>query len=186
MAETHPNLVAWFDGELSDNEAAAVARHIASCVACSRQSTVIREASADLQLYCDATFTKAAHGPRVRRWVPVFAALAALAAMAILLALPRKRPGTQTPISSPVAAVLPAPIQRQDLQPPAAHKVSRRNRAVSGISKPVASWPAADTAIEIAIPADAVFAPGALPEGTRLFAEMRIGPDGSLREIRLR
>jgi hypothetical protein len=185
MTETHPNLVTWFDGELSANEAAAVARHVESCAACSRQYGVIRGASGDLQLYCDATFTAAFARRKVFRWVPVLATLAAFAAVAIL-ALPRKRSVVPPPIPSPVATVAPAPTQPLGAQPPVAHKLAHRHRTVPATPRTVTSWPATDSAVEIAIPADAVFAPGALPEGTRLYAEMRIGPDGSLREIRLR
>ena len=186
MTESHPNLVAWFDGELSTDEAAAVARHLECCAACSRQCGVIRGASADLQLYCDATFTAACSRRKVFRRVPVLAALAAFAAVAILLALPGKRSVTGLPVPLPVAEVAPAPTGPLAPQPPVAHKLARRNRTAAATPKPASSWPATDSAVEIAIPADAVFAPGALPEGTRLFAEMRIGPDGSLREIRLR
>jgi hypothetical protein len=43
-----------------------------------------------------------------------------------------------------------------------------------------------DTAIEIAIPAEAMFPPGAMPNGINFIAELRIAPDGSVKQVRLR
>jgi hypothetical protein len=40
--------------------------------------------------------------------------------------------------------------------------------------------------IEIAIPAEAIFAPGTVPKGMTVIAEMRIAPDGSVQDIRIR
>jgi hypothetical protein len=38
----------------------------------------------------------------------------------------------------------------------------------------------------MAIPADAVFPPGAVPEGVSFTADVSIGPDGSAQQIRFR
>jgi hypothetical protein len=43
-----------------------------------------------------------------------------------------------------------------------------------------------DTAIEIAIPAEAMFPPGAMPNGINFIADLRIAPDGSVKQVRLR
>jgi hypothetical protein len=43
-----------------------------------------------------------------------------------------------------------------------------------------------DTAIQIAIPAEAMFPPGAMPAGINFVADMRIALDGSVQQIRLR
>jgi hypothetical protein len=43
-----------------------------------------------------------------------------------------------------------------------------------------------DTAIEIAIPAEAMFPPGAMPNGINFIADVRIAPDGSVKQVRLR
>ena len=187
MSEIHPNLVAWLDGELPPKESAAIARHVESCGFCSRRCSSLRDVSSDLQLYCHATFTAAQASPRLPRWVPVSVALAAAAVLAvtILLAFPSKPAMKPAPGPSPVAAA--AAFQPLEPHPPSVErKPIHRKRPRSASTKPAAPWPSVDTAVEIAIPADAFFAPGVLPEGTRLFGEMRIGPDGSLREIRLR
>ncbi len=46
------------------------------------------------------------------------------------------------------------------------------------------SW-AAEPAVQIAIPAEAMFAPGAVPQGVSFSAELRLAADGSAHELRL-
>jgi|SRR5215469_3723267 len=187
MAEDHPNLVAWLDNELPPVEAAGVALHLESCDGCRRQCDAFRDTSAALRLYTDAMFTTAHVRSRLPRWVPVLAALAAAAVVAILLAFPGKQVVPPSAISSPVGAIPARQISSAEPLALAAPKPVARHHTVSAVPRrTIAAWPSADTAVEIAIPADAVFAPGALPEGMRLFGEMHIGPDGSLSEIRLR
>ena len=48
-----------------------------------------------------------------------------------------------------------------------------------------ANWLPAEPAIEIAIPADAMFPPGALPEGVNFTANISIAADGSAQQVRL-
>jgi hypothetical protein len=43
-----------------------------------------------------------------------------------------------------------------------------------------------ETAVQIAIPADAMFPPGAVPNGMNWNAELIIAPDGSVKQVRLR
>jgi hypothetical protein len=49
-----------------------------------------------------------------------------------------------------------------------------------------ANWMPAEPAIQIAIPADAMFAPGAVPQGVSFTAELSIAADGSAQQLRLR
>jgi hypothetical protein len=42
-----------------------------------------------------------------------------------------------------------------------------------------------ENAVQIAIPADAMFPPGAMPKGLNFIAELSIAPDGSVKQIRL-
>jgi hypothetical protein len=46
-------------------------------------------------------------------------------------------------------------------------------------------WAMAEPAIQIAIPADAMFPPGAVPEGVTYIANVSLGPDGSVQGIQL-
>ena len=49
-----------------------------------------------------------------------------------------------------------------------------------------ANWVPVEPAIQIAIPADAMFAPGAVPQGVSFVAELSIAADGSAQQLRLR
>jgi hypothetical protein len=42
-----------------------------------------------------------------------------------------------------------------------------------------------ETAVQIAIPAEAMFPPGAMPKGMNFIAELSIAPDGSVKQVRL-
>lgn len=186
MSETHPNLVAWLDGELPPSDAAVVACHVESCESCRRQCAALRDASTAVELYAEAVFAAANAKPKFSRWVPAFAALAAVAALAIFLAPPRQQTPVPAPATAPIVAAIPSRAPSPEPSAPAASKPVHRRRPVPiAPRRPAPRWLSADTAVEIAIPADAVFAPGALPEGMRLFGEMHLSPDGSLREIRL-
>jgi len=44
----------------------------------------------------------------------------------------------------------------------------------------------AQPAVEVAIPADSMFPPGAVPEGINFIADVNFAPDGSARQMRLR
>ena len=50
----------------------------------------------------------------------------------------------------------------------------------------VASWTPAEPAIQIAIPAAAMFPPGAVPDGLTFIADVTIAADGSAQRLRLR
>jgi anti-sigma factor RsiW len=56
----------------------------------------------------------------------------------------------------------------------------------AGNSANVASWTPAEPAIQIAIPAAAMFPPGAVPEGLTFIADVTIAADGSAERLRLR
>jgi hypothetical protein len=48
-----------------------------------------------------------------------------------------------------------------------------------------ASWTPTEPAIQIIIPAEAMFPPGAVPEGINFIAELDIASDGSAQGLRL-
>jgi len=82
---------------------------------------------------------------------------------AALLAAANTRPTT---VAGSQAAIVPAPS--------------------TGNSANVASWTPAELAIQIAIPASAMFPPGAVPEGLTFIADVTIAADGSAQRLRLR
>ncbi|HUL33743.1 MAG TPA: zf-HC2 domain-containing protein [Candidatus Eisenbacteria bacterium] len=195
MCDLSQNLVAWLDGELSPNEAATVARHLESCADCRGQRDALRRTTGDLRSYCD--FILAANSrPRVSRWAPALAAALLVAAIALLLAHPRKRVSPSLPAAAiPVVASIPSPgpppVPASMAAAPthhSSHKALTKRHGPSAVppATSAASWTSLDTEVEIAIPADAMFAPGVLPQGTRFLAEMRIASDGTIRQVRLR
>jgi Putative zinc-finger len=57
---------------------------------------------------------------------------------------------------------------------------------LAAIDAPPATWLADDGAIQIAIPAEAMFPPGAMPEGVNFVADVSLGADGAVEQLRLR
>jgi anti-sigma factor RsiW len=191
MCEHQPNLIAWLDGELSPAEAAAAARHVEACEACRAQFASLRDASQNFQHYCSAVLA-ANSKPKISRWVPALTAAALVAAATIFLIFPRKHAATPPPVPAPIATATAAPTPAPAPAPTPAPALAPRKtspharRANSANAPSVAAWRPTETAVEIAIPADAMFAPGAVPPGMKFFAEMSIAPDGSVHQVRLR
>jgi hypothetical protein len=57
---------------------------------------------------------------------------------------------------------------------------------VPPIQERAVEWRPTETAVQIAIPADAMFPPGAMPKGMNFIAELSIAADGSVEQVRLR
>jgi Putative zinc-finger len=193
MCEHQPNLIAWLDGELSPVEAAAAARHVEACGSCRAQLASLRDASQNFQHYCSAVLA-ASSKPKFPRWMPALTAAALVAAATLFLIFPRKHAATPPPVPAPIAtataaptpATTPAPVITPAPAPAPRKAAPHARRANSANAASVAAWRPTETAVEIAIPADAMFAPGAVPPGMKFFAEMSIAPDGSVRQVRLR
>jgi len=211
MCDRCEKLVLWLDHELVQSEAAELQRHVQTCAECRRCLATYQHVSDLLDAFCDA----AVESP-VRQWLPSWApVLAAAAAAAVLFLVVAhghivRRPGDRTLVSVPViAGSSPAlahhnegqPEVRAALNPPPApaHKRSRTIPAFSPVQgggraqqtqslNPAqnASWIPPQAAVEIAIPAEAMFAPGAVPQGVSFSAELVIAPDGSAQQLRLR
>lgn len=190
MSETHPNLIAWLDRELEPAEAVAVESHLQGCEECRGRVSAYESVSADF-----AASYKAANEPpapaipmrSAPRWTAYVVAAAAIAVIAFAL-LPRAQKHT-TAETKTVAAVVTsepaAPAPAAVTEPPQKHltpAVKHRAAKKPTVGEPVA-WAATQSAIQIAIPADAMFPPGAVPEGMAYIA--RLAPDGSLQEIRV-
>ena len=185
MCDAQRKLVAWLDGELSADEALAVERHVESCEGCRRQCAFLRNASNAFDTYCE-TVLAARTQRKVSHGIPVLAAAALAAMVALFLFYPRTHvvPSRSVPIH-PVVASEPAPVVAPQVEP-SPRKTVHRRRPVPAVPQPAVRWQPAETAVDIAIPAEAIFAPGAMPAGMKLFAELSIAPDGSVRQVRLR
>ena len=232
MCEYSKRLIAWMDGELAESEAAELEQHVQVCAACRECVSAYEAASRDFAGYYAAS-TEPAVTPvpkrRVPLWVPVAAAVAAVAAIVGIAFVPRV--AKQVPVAPQVASASAVSIPGSDvvtqanvaksevpqgLKPEgtlarvgtagsralthgieatrgtfrqAQGKLENRAlvRGVSGTGSRSAStdWAMAEPAIQIAIPADAMFPPGAVPEGVTYIANVSLGPDGSVRGIQI-
>jgi hypothetical protein len=182
MCDYSTKLVALLDGELAGDEQANLQRHVQECMECRTRLGKYQEVSRTLDEYClQLTDSK----PRARESrLPVVFSIAAPAALAAILFVvllgPHSDPAlTSSPrVEVPAAAVYepsPAPLE-------VAH---RRHKPLRIPTQTVNALPP-EPAIRIAIPAESMFPPGAIPEGVNFSADVSFGPDGWAQQVRLR
>jgi anti-sigma factor RsiW len=183
MCDVSGKLIAWMDGELAENEAANVERHVRDCSGCRNRVEAYGEVSLLVVTYCDAA---AAAKPRrkLSRWVPALVGAVAVAAVLLVMF----HPATVKPVPILARAVNPAPLS-VPLAVPTSTKVKTKtvNRRHEGVARRNSNtdWAFANPAFQIVIPADAMFAPGAVPEGTIFRADLSMASDGSVQGLRL-
>jgi anti-sigma factor RsiW len=195
MCEGSEKLIAWLDEELPEGEAADVRRQLESCGDCRRRVESYRRVTTAIHGYCDAAMKSDSPRGVATRWTATVCGVAA--AVALLLVLQRGRiepwaheaPAVAT-ASATAAAGAAAEAPRVAAIDKSVHRVrgvrrqpvrQQQNRVASDVH-----WVPAEPAVQIAIPADAMFAPGAVPQGVSFTAELTIGPDGSAQQLRLR
>jgi len=189
MCDFPGRLVAWLDGEMPEGEAAEVQRHVQSCVECRSRIDAYERVSKGVNAYCDEAVATKVHRGAVR-WELVLSA-AAVVGIALLMAFPRARvertlaqqPVAAAPALHDVAAV-GSGDEPLETAPAPEQKIHRRRAAVPAPIQNT-NWVATAPAIQIAIPADAMFPPGAVPDGINFVAEVSIAPDGSAQGLRL-
>jgi hypothetical protein len=182
MCEFSERLIGWLDRELPENEAADVERHIQICTECRNQLAEYQKLSRTLDAYCNIVMASKGR-PRVPHWVPVASVgVAAAVAAALFLFLPRARIGP--PVSQPLVKMALSAVVADAATP--AVKAVRRRRAVGRVPNQDANLRPTEPAIQIAIPGESLFPPGAVPEGIVFTADLSIAADGSARQIRLR
>ena len=192
MCDFPGRLVAWLDGEMPEGEAAEVQRHVQGCVECRSRIDSYERVSKGVNAYCDEAVATKVHRGAVR-WELVLSA-AAVVGIALLMAFPRARV-EQTLAQQTLKEQAAAPAVHDatavgsaagvfETAPASEKKVHRRRRAVPA---PIqnSNWVATGPAIQIAIPAEAMFPPGAAPDGVNFVAEVSIAPDGSAQGLRL-
>lgn len=164
MCEYSGRLIAWLDRELPDEEATNVEWHVRQCAECRKAVSSYEEMSgAFLDCY------EAAMLPRSRRnryvWTGSgLAAVAAIVAIMLLVRPPAQKLSIHT--LAPLAPLTPlAPVLVVRAPAPLRHRT---------VSAPVhRPWVAAEPVFEVALPADALFPPGAVPAGFTFIAEVR-------------
>jgi hypothetical protein len=173
MCKFSAKLILWLDHELPPAEAEAVDRHLAECRECREQADSFRNVSDDFALYIRQAASQPARSNRRRFLVP--AAIAAAAVLAVFLLTPRQIPNAHkdvTPRASQVSA-----IPRKAVVTVA--KAARPRVHPRQIQKPATPWTPGQPTIQVLIPADALFPPGALPEGVGFVADFRLAAEGS-------
>jgi anti-sigma factor RsiW len=191
MCDFSGRLVAWMDGELPDNEAARVERHVRDCSECRGRVQGYEHVNRALVAYCDAAAgTKTLR--KLPRWVPVLASAAAVGAV-LLLGLQAFQRASVKPIAvhlqvaqaaqvAPVADASPAVALETAPKPV---KKIHRGRGTVHPQDPNANWTSSEPVIQIAIPVEAMFPPGAVPEGMTFIADLSMASDGSVQGLRL-
>lgn len=180
MCDRSEKLIAWLDRELPENEAAEVDLHVQGCTECRIRLEAFKEVDNAFEAYCDQAMTSSVRRT-LPRWVPVLSVAAA--AVAVLLLFPRGNHIERHPLDVPVART---PVILQSPPPAPVGKKMQRSHPFAAPQVRAASWVPAEPTIQIAIPAEAMFAPGAIPEGVSLIAEFSIAADGSAQNLRLR
>lgn len=198
MCDFSGKLIAWLDRELPAEEASEVERHLEVCSECRADVDAYKRVSGEFDAYCDAAILLNKPRGGLRRWAAVAAAAGAVAALvALFLAMPRTRvpsPAFHPPqvavADSPavVAAALPASVTsiRRVHRRQSVARVSVQNASSASAPAQANYMQPDEPMIQIAIPADEMFPPGAVPEGMHFFADVTIAADGSAERLRLR
>jgi len=191
MCNSSLRLVAWIDGELSESEASVVEQHVQVCADCRKRVSAYHDVSRGFAAYYTAAIHKApAASPksehRIPRWIPLAMAAAAVAVVALLL-FPRaqKHASAAPQIAKAVSPVAVEPSAKA-VEParPTQPRVAKTHKAAH--RQPIhEDWAIAQPGIQIAIPADAMFPPGAVPEGVAYIANVSFAADGSVQGFRL-
>ncbi len=187
MCDFSGKLIAWVDNELSENEATVIGRHVRGCAEC-RSRVESYEAAGDMfDAYCEAVMVTASKANHKRpRWIPVLAGAAATASIAVLLLFFLPAPVERLPLHRSAGTPPPAIVAKA--APTPVKRLRRRGSSRAQISAQVqgASWPTGAPAIQISIPADEMFPPGAVPEGVNFVADLSVAVDGSAQQLHLR
>ena len=210
MCDFSGKLVAWMDGELEPKDAAAVKAHVEICAECRSNANAYRQASDELNAYFNET-----PAAEAREWplrtVALASATGALAALVGLLLLwprmqtaPRRfavphAPATASAESTSVAQnAMPAVLRPNGglMEKVRRRPVTSAENGRTQIRQQQSSLPKKtdvtayelpnQAVVEIAIPADEMFPPGAVPAGMNFVADMTIAADGSAERLQVR
>lgn len=189
MCDFEAKLVAWLDHELPEDQAAEVESHVHRCQECRAECERYEQVSKTFDACCDAVVAAKTHS-RMPRWIPVVSgALLAISATVLLLTFQRPRMEPLRPVVTPAAtaATVSTAAPVRVLAPESAvRRTIRKRRPIVPLPARAAEWQPPETAVQITIPVETMFAPGAIPEGMNFVAELSIGPDGSVERLRLR
>lgn len=190
MCEVQGKLVAWLDRELAADETVAVQRHVQQCEECRRSLAKYENAGKTFETYCDALMAAKAPRQAGRRAGVLAGALVTVVAAAVMFLVFPRRPVEPSPLPKPTeptaatASVLP--LEPAPEQPVPRKAAIHRRHVAPRVPEYATKAEPMDTAIQITIPAEAMFPPGAMPNGVNFIADVRIAADGSVQQVRLR
>jgi anti-sigma factor RsiW len=182
MCDYSAKLVALLDGELAGDEQADLQRHVQECLECRTRLAKYREVSRTVDEYC-LQLTNSKHSAHQSR-LPVVFSIAAPAALAAILFVVLLRPHSDPALTSSPRVELPAAAVYEPSRAPL--QVAHRKHKPSRTPAQTANALPPEPAIRIAIPAESMFPPGAVPEGVSFSADVSFGPDGWAQQLRLR
>jgi hypothetical protein len=168
MCEYSGRLVAWLDQELPDQEATNVEWHVGQCAECREAVSAYQEVSAAFLACYEATIG------RTRRslvWAP--AIVGAAAAIIVLAVVLWPQPAERLALHPPPAIHAPATAF---LLPSAASAAVHPRHLRASLQPARQVWMVQEPVVQIALPADALFPPGAVPEGFSYIADVRPQP----------
>lgn len=201
MCDFDGKLIAWMDRELPAEEAARIECHVDACAECRARLEKYERVSVELDAFCDEFVEACDRRAPMRRWLPTTAIGAAAAVvLALFLAWPRPHAVSQAS-RAPEKVTGATPLDAPNGAPAPAHPVHRAHRAqglvtvrsriqVFNAGTPPAQNQRAyvqsdEPVIQIAIPADEMFPPGAVPAGVNFAADLTISADGTVERLRL-
>jgi hypothetical protein len=202
MCEHSVRLVGWLDREMQPDDAAEMERHVAECAECQKAVAEFENASNSFEEYCEA-LAQSKEERKSTHVAPIWWAAAATVLLTVVVAYPRRHDAalTQTPrMAQPVQTVSSEPVTAkaaENVSAPFQHDHhAARSRARRGdggaaccaqeMQSDNVSWAAEEPSVQIAIPSEAMFPPGAVPEGVNFVADVSIGADGRVEQLRLR
>jgi hypothetical protein len=167
MCNFSGRLIAWMDHELGEAEAINVEWHVRQCAECRSAVRSYQEISGAFLTCYEAAM------PAQRTRIPwIWAGVAVAAAAAILLAAVLAGPRPEQLPMLPPAMHAPAIAFEKTPARTVVARVRRKPRPQSIRTQ----WIAEEPTVEIALPADAFFPPGAVPAGFSFIADVRFQP----------
>jgi hypothetical protein len=174
MCEYSGRLVAWLDRESQDEEATNVEWHVRQCAECREAVQAYEEVSGAFLACYEATIVPQ---PRRRRYIWTGSGVAVAAAIVAVLFFvqpPAQKlsihpPEPPAPVIS-VRASMRASI-RPSLRASVPAPAHAPHRAVPAPRH--REWMVEQPVLQVALPADALFPPGAVPPGFSFIAEVR-------------
>jgi hypothetical protein len=172
MCEYSGRLVAWLDNELPDQElpdqeATNVEWHVRHCAECRKAVRAYQEVSGAFLVCYEAAIVAR---PRSRMTLRIAGSVAAAVAILALVLLAQQPRLERLSVRLPSPAHAPAMAFEKSAPPAPAVAVRQQPAAPAPIHS---QWMAEEPVVEVALPADGLFPPGAVPQGFSFIAEVR-------------